>query len=137
VREGELVFTVLVSSRPAGCCCLFSGRLLRYGLGIAGLLLVSLLGGVISGRLEHIERSFFSVHRVMVDAGGKYRLLYHGTTNHGLQSLDPARSREPLAYFYRTGPIGQVFSEFSGRAAKPHIAIVGLGTGSMACYAEP
>jgi hypothetical protein len=133
----SLLLKVLVFSVLAGCCFAFTGRPLRYGLGMGALLVVSLFSGVISGRLQHIERSFFSVHRVMVDEGGKYRLLYHGTTNHGLQSLDPARSREPLAYFYRTGPIGQVFSEFRGRAAKPHIAIVGLGTGSMACYAEP
>jgi spermidine synthase len=30
-----------------------------------------------------------------------------------------------------------VFSAFSGSNAKPHVAIVGLGVGSMACYGEP
>jgi hypothetical protein len=133
----SLFVKVLVFSVLAGCCYTFTGRPLRYGLGVAGLLLMSLLSGVLSGRLEHIERSFFSVHRVMVDAGGKFRMLYHGTTNHGFQSLDPARRREPLAYFYRTGPIGRVFAELRRRGARPDIAIVGLGTGAMACYAEP
>jgi hypothetical protein len=133
----DLLPRVVVFSLLAGCCYLFASRPLRYCLGVAALLLVSMCSGVIAGRLEHIERSFFSVHRVMVDADGKYRLLFHGTTSHGLQSLEPARRREPLAYYYRTGPIGQVFSEFRGPAAKPHIAIVGLGIGSMACYAEP
>jgi spermidine synthase len=133
----SLLVKVLVFSLLAGVCFTFTGRPVRYGLGMGALLLASLFGGVMSGRLQHMERSFFSVHRVMVDEQGKYRLLFHGTTNHGLQSLDPARSREPLAYFYRTGPIGQVFTEFRDRICRPRIAIVGLGTGSMACYAEP
>jgi hypothetical protein len=41
-----------------------------------------------------------------------------------------------LAYFSRSGPIGQVFTEFSGDSAKRHVAIVGLGAGSLAAYGE-
>jgi SAM-dependent methyltransferase len=47
------------------------------------------------------------------------------------------RLDEPLAYYHRTGPIGQIFSVFSGAAAKPHVAVVGLGAGSLAAYGEP
>jgi hypothetical protein len=67
----------------------------------------------------------------------KYRSLVHGTTLHGMQSLDPPRSKEPLTYYYPTGPIGSVFTAFREEFAKSHIAIIGLGAGSLACYGAP
>jgi spermidine synthase len=59
-----------------------------------------------------------------------------GATNHGAQSFDPARRREPLSYYHRSGPVGQLFG------ARPdglgsQVAIIGLGTGSLACYGSP
>jgi SAM-dependent methyltransferase len=45
--------------------------------------------------------------------------------------------REPLSYYHRTGPIGQVFAEFSGPKAKKDVAVIGLGTGTLASYGEP
>jgi hypothetical protein len=68
---------------------------------------------------------------------GNFHRLIHGHTLHGQQCLDPARRREPLTYYHRTGPIGQVFEVFRSRPAGPAVAVVGLGAGSMACYAEP
>src|SRR5262245_18901205 len=55
----SLLLKVLAFSLLAGCCYTFIGRPVRYGLGMGALLVVSLFGGVISGRLQHIERSFF------------------------------------------------------------------------------
>jgi hypothetical protein len=49
--------------------------------------------------------------------------------------LDPRR--EALTYYHRTGPIGQVMRAFRGERRKPHFAVIGLGTGTMASYAEP
>ena len=45
--------------------------------------------------------------------------------------------REPLSYYHRTGPIGQLFAEFSGPQAKKNVAAIGLGTGTLASYGEP
>jgi spermidine synthase len=45
--------------------------------------------------------------------------------------------REPLSYYHRTGPIGQLFAELSGPEAKQEIAVIGLGTGTLASYGEP
>jgi hypothetical protein len=56
---------------------------------------------------------------------------------HGQQSLDPERRREPLTYYHRTGPIGQVFQVSHARDPRSDVAVVGLGAGSLACYAEP
>ena len=51
--------------------------------------------------------------------------------------IDPNRQREPLSYFHRAGPLGQIFEAFNENAFSRNIAVVGLGTGSMACYAQP
>jgi spermidine synthase len=64
-------------------------------------------------------------------------MLYHGGTAHGVQSLDPSRAREPLAYYTRSGPIGQVFQAFQGSPIENAVAIIGLGAGVMACYQQP
>ncbi|MCJ7818726.1 MAG: fused MFS/spermidine synthase, partial [Syntrophales bacterium] len=82
------------------------------------------------------ERNFFGVSKVAEDAPGRYHILTHGFTTHGAQSLDPARRREPLTYYHRTGPLGQVFAAFSGPRAKQEVAVIGLGTGTIACYAQ-
>jgi hypothetical protein len=45
--------------------------------------------------------------------------------------------REPLTYFHRTGPIGQVFEAYQGELARKHVALIGLGSGSLATYGQP
>ncbi len=65
--------------------------------------------------------------------------LFHGSTLHGQQSLDPGPSREPSTYFTRSGPIGQVFDAMEERLSQSgsRVAIVGLGAGTLASYARP
>jgi spermidine synthase len=60
-----------------------------------------------------------------------------GNTIHGLQSVQPGRAREPLLYFYPGGPAGQVFAAFRRRESAGRIGVIGLGAGSLACYARP
>jgi hypothetical protein len=45
--------------------------------------------------------------------------------------------REPLTYFHRTGPIGQVFAAYPDRLAGRHLGLIGLGSGTLACYGQP
>ncbi|HXG12437.1 MAG TPA: hypothetical protein VNK04_21955 [Gemmataceae bacterium] len=45
-------------------------------------------------------------------------------------------TREALTYYHRTGPMGQIMREFRGPKRKEHYAVIGLGTGSMASFAE-
>jgi hypothetical protein len=117
-------------------CFSFSRRPLRFGLGLAAIFLASAMHGGQFGRVVHAERSFYGVYRVSTDATRAYRQLFHGSTLHGMQSLDPRRSREPLAYYHRTGPIGQVFAALTGRDSMKRVGLVGLGAGSTACYSE-
>ena len=122
------------------CLALFRRRPVRFGLGVGAFLMVGTLGMSGWESALHVERSFFGVYRVEGAHArtGLYHTLLHGTTLHGMQSLDPSRRRQPLAYYYPTGPLGQVFEAFTGPVPRlRHVAIVGLGTGSTACYATP
>ncbi len=83
------------------------------------------------------ERSFFGVHRVEVDPSGTFHILYHGTTRHGAQSLQPELRHLPLAYYYPTGPADEIFSVINRRSSVHPTAVIGLGTGSIAAYASP
>jgi spermidine synthase len=83
------------------------------------------------------ERNFFGVISVSQDPQlPEYLTMAHGTTIHGMQSLDPSRREEPLGYYHRTGPIGQVFAALRGPAAKKKVAVIGLGIGGLAAYAR-
>jgi len=83
-------------------------------------------------------RSYFGVYTVRDYPDSKLRSLAHGTTLHGWQSLVPERSREPLTYY---GPgsgvaIGMEQAQaLYGEHAR--IGVVGLGTGTLACYSKP
>ncbi len=83
----------------------------------------------------YVERTFFGIHKVMYT--GTARLLQSGTTNHGAQSIDPRLRCEPLTYYSRGGPIGQLFDSFKTGPSKSRFGVVGLGTASMASYAAP
>ena len=71
------------------------------------------------------------------ETDGEFRSLYHGTTLHGRQSRDSARSAEPLTYYHRTGPVGQLLVAVDDSRPNGRVAVVGLGTGSIAAYARP
>jgi spermidine synthase len=124
------IFLVFIA--PIFLCLSFADRPLRFALGFAALLLAS--GLLRHGQVLLTERSFFGVYRVSEQGG--YRQLAHGSTVHGMQSLDPKRSREPLSYYYATGPIGQALTTSSIRERVREVAVIGLGAGSLACYAE-
>ncbi|MEN9232290.1 MAG: fused MFS/spermidine synthase, partial [Thermostichus sp. DG02_5_bins_236] len=89
----------------------------------------------------HTERNALGLNRI-VDShneAGSFRSLLHGTTLHGSQNLDPEKASEPLTYFSRSGPVGQVFAQFRQQIRDPHpeIAVLGLGIGTLAAYAQP
>jgi hypothetical protein len=116
---------------------LFLGRPTRFGLTVGMLTCLVAAAPARSDRTLLTARSFYGIHRVMLDPQRRFHELIHGTTTHGVQSLDPARRREPMAYFYRTGPLGQVFEALQGPLARKKIAVMGLGSGTMACYVGP
>src|SRR3546814_18112040 len=65
-------------------------------------------------------------------------MLTHGTTLHGVQSRMPGAELAPTSYYAPGSGVAHVLSaapELYG--ADADIGIVGLGTGTLACYAEP
>src|SRR5262245_10610496 len=113
-------------------------RPLHLGLALVTILLIS--GYVDARNNDQIRqsRSFFGVVRISRDHDATgYTELRHGTTLHGRQSLEPARRAQPLSYYQPKGPVGQLFEELDRRPAPLSIAVVGLGTGTLAAYARP
>ncbi|HWA10536.1 MAG TPA: fused MFS/spermidine synthase [Opitutaceae bacterium] len=129
-KADSLVLGVLFGL-PAIICYFFSRRPLRFALGAGALLLAGSLLEREQGRLLYADRSFFGINRVTLDRTGKFHLLVHGVTLHGMQSLDPVRSHEPLTYYTRSGPAGQVLALY-GADPRETLGLVGLGTGSLA-----
>lgn len=80
-------------------------------------------------------RSFYGTYSVRDLSTLKARALYHGTTLHGLQSLEPARRREPLSYYGPNSPVADIFRARVQPGA--HVAVLGLGAGVILRYAQP
>lgn len=81
-------------------------------------------------------RSYFGVYTIR-DAPG-VRELDHGTTVHGIQLTgSPERERTPTTYYAPGSGVGQAMRalpDLFGPAAR--VGVVGLGTGTLACYAQ-
>lgn len=115
---------------------MFRNRPLRFGLGFA----VTLAAFFLFARQEDdnrlvMLRNFFGVKRVVATADGGAHFFYHGTILHGTERSVPPAQFEPLAYYWRGGPIGQAFTAFGPGCER--VGIIGLGVGAVAAYAEP
>jgi spermidine synthase len=127
---------ILAFALPLALCFLMRGRPARLGLSIGAVMLAGTFYELLYSDVLYRERGFFGAMSVEVRYEDNSVNLYHGTTLHGKQSREAARRREPLTYYHRTGPIGQVFSSYSVADAKRHVAVIGLGTGTLAAYGE-
>ncbi len=90
-------------------------------------------------------RSFFGIFKVVELSDGRFRVLQHGTTMHGAQrirddnGLPVTGSPEPLLYYFDGSSIAQAIDAVRARMAPAPLryAVVGLGTGTLACRAAP
>lgn len=129
------VLAMLACAIPLLVCAFFIKRPLRFALGLGAVLLAASYASTLTDTIIlHQERSFFGVVRVESDQEHQWYKLRHGGTSHGKQYRDPARQQLPLTYYHPTGPIGQAFQAFQGPFQKQQIAVIGLGTGSLASY---
>jgi SAM-dependent methyltransferase len=85
-----------------------------------------------------MTRSFFGIYSIRPGQNGS-RILVHGTTLHGVQNLgSPERQRMETTYYAPLSGVGLAMAQapalFGPRA---RIAVVGLGSGTLACYARP
>jgi hypothetical protein len=141
VADSVLGTVAMITASGLGIYTCVTGlrRPVRFALTAGGVLLASSLATSPGGRLIHRERDFFGTIRVLHDSEMNVNRLLHGNTLHGQQSLDPQRRDEPSTYFTRSGPIGQLFTAPEPRLTRhgSQVAIVGLGAGTLACYARP
>jgi hypothetical protein len=122
---------------PAAICFTFIERPVRYALGLGAVMLSGGLYVTFRDPVLHLERSFFGVHRVVFDRQSQTHKLKHGGTFHGWQFVDADQRGEPVAYFHRRGPLGDVMRVLGEPASERHIGAIGLGTGAIAAYHRP
>jgi len=111
-------------------------RPLRFGLTVGAIALAITLTVDTAGRELYRDRNFFGVYRVLASQGGDLHRLVRGPTIHGSQDLSPTRERTPISYYHRGSPIGRLLDALPG-SVTARVAVIGLGTGSIACYSEP
>ncbi|MDT7934033.1 MAG: fused MFS/spermidine synthase [Sphingomonadaceae bacterium] len=108
----------------------------------AFLCLLAGLGGIHAVMLSRADgartRSFFGVYTVQDRPSRGTRELLHGTTLHGAQSLLPQFKTRPTTYYYPGSGLGRVLAAAPRLFARPpRIGVVGLGTGTTACWRTP
>lgn len=84
------------------------------------------------------DRSFFGIYTLEDAKEQGLRRLIHGTTLHGIQWQDAAKRKQPTTYYGYTSGVGltlQAAPQLVGDNAR--IGAVGLGVGTLACYAKP
>jgi hypothetical protein len=145
-RDDEQLRSILTFGIPIVLSYIFVERSLRFALGVGAILLASAFCGIFENSVVYQQRGFFGVLKIEHSArevGDElflFRRLVHGTTLHGMQFLNEDRRDEPLTYYHRTGPIGEVMMVSNGEdtpVEQMNLAVIGLGTGTMACYARP
>jgi len=122
-----------------GAMLVVLGRRVPFALTIVALMLTLSGWETIKASLtgEGRVRSFFGIYTIG-NAAGPSRFLQHGTTLHGQQSLIPGHERDPLTYYAPKSGVGLAMAAAPSLFAHPaRVGIVGLGAGTLACYAKP
>jgi hypothetical protein len=90
------------------------------------------------------QRSYYGVYRVQAPLDSEFRTLWHGTVVHGAQRIrdrsgNPVDDTTPAIVYYPDGTMAQAIARVQQRLGdqKGRFGLVGLGTGSLVCYAKP
>ncbi len=81
-----------------------------------------------------MDRNFFGVSVVSVDEENQLMKYRHGTTLHGIQSLQEEWRLRPIAYY---SALKEVFDLNRSAIRSGPFAILGLGAGTLTCYGAP
>ena len=127
-----------------------AGGLLFIGFAAIGwrtpymLALIALLigiGGVATLRTSaegDRTRSYFGIYTIRSHPEIGQRTLSHGTTLHGTELTGPGQSRIVTSYYGPNSGVGLAFDRASALyGADASVGVVGLGTGTLACYRRP
>jgi hypothetical protein len=132
----DLLRVLIVFAIPAVVSAAFSWRPVRFGLTLTAMALLSLLP-LGSQDVLFQQRDFFGVHKVVTDVSGDRHELIDGGVIHGIQLTDPSLRDIPSSYYSPSGPVGDFFNAERGTDAAWSVAVIGLGAGSVGCYAQP
>jgi hypothetical protein len=102
--------------------------------GLSATLTVTMSG---SRKAVGTWRNFYGILRVtdLADPQGATRELTHGRIKHGAQYLEQALRDRPISYY---GPHSGVAMALNALPDGPrHIAVIGLGTGTIAAWGRP
>ena len=158
-----LMLLTAITAPQGGLHLLASTRVIEAGLfgafafiafraqhmAVAALSMVMVVLSSLTGQTpERVAlRSYFGVLSVTDNSGAQgYRLLNHGTTVHGAERLDEladgfSGKPHPLTYYSPEGGMARALLATQARLANNGksaiIRVIGLGTGSLACYSKP
>jgi hypothetical protein len=89
-------------------------------------------------------RSFFGVHKIYESDDGRFRVLKNGSTIHGAQRIEtedgePTTGRpQPITYYHDKSAMNRAIEAVRTRKGAPlRVAVIGLGSGSLACRIGP
>jgi len=88
-----------------------------------------------------LARNFYGALVVYDDAGdssamGPFRVLRHGTIDHGEQFLWPQNRRYPTTYYAKGSGVGLAIQTLQMQGPM-HVGMIGLGAGTITTYARP
>ena len=115
---------------------------LRRGTLLAFTVLAGGLGAY-TWKTDHLDsegavvrgRNFYGTLTVYDRKEGTWRTLSHGTITHGGQFLDDERSKRAVTYYGEGSGVGLAIRSLP--QGPRHIAVVGLGAGSLAVWGRP
>jgi hypothetical protein len=129
---------------PALLCYMLSIRPAAFAGAVGGLCVLAFGINAGNDNLVAARRTFFGVYRVTRETLPQQgqpdearTTLVHGTTLHGIESTRADLRGQPLSYYHREGPIGQVFAAFGASPLFDDVGLIGLGSGSLAAYGRP
>ena len=118
-------------------CMSAAARPWRFGLCVVAVLLAAAVFPI-GGKSDVLkaERNFFGIIRVVKEDKPPMMTMYHGTTNHGSQSLEERKKLTPLTYYFPGSPLTQVFQFPAVKRDGANLSVLGLGTGAISCMAR-
>jgi len=127
---------IIAGGLAAGLAAIIVGRDSRTLMALACAAIIA-MGVTIQHRgVAFADRSFYGAVRVIDTEDGQWRRFVHGTTLHGVQSLNADTAHTPTGYYGPLTPIGSAFTALAQAGGYDRIAILGLGAGAMACHAR-
>ena len=130
-----------------GAMLVIAGLVSREPLPFAAVVAVVFIIGQVyrpDSDVRETMRSFFGVHKITETSDGQFRVFLHGTTIHGAERLrddngEAITGPPPMITYYHPGsPMGETVKATRERVAGPiKVAVVGLGTGTFACFKRP